>query len=419
MIANRSYDCVVIGSGPAGGTVACLVAEQGWSTLLIEREKLPRYHVGESLMPETWWVFERLGLVHELQRIGFTRKNGVQFVTADDREEPPFIFSASDDRDCATTWHVQRAEFDKLLFDAAYNRGATVVDGTQVLEIDIRKQSPHKITIRGTDGKDQELSARVVVDASGLQSLIANQLELKEYHDDLKKAAIWGYFAGAARNGGSNPELTGIFWTASQDAWFWYIPLSDGTISVGLVGDSEFVLRRGGSPEKTFQEEVRNCPSVARKLAGSTSRGKYHVAKDFSWTTRRQAGDGWVLVGDAGGSLDPVCSAGVFLACTSAAWAADAIGEGLQKNDLSARILGRWTSRYEAGVSLIRKLVRAICTRPSGIGEFLQQYPHHRESLVNLLAGKVFEGNPGAIFDDLEPWIAELKGGKKLVTGRK
>jgi flavin-dependent dehydrogenase len=414
MIAQRNYDCVIIGSGPAGGTVACLVAEQGHSTLLIEREKMPRFHVGESLMPETFGVFDRLGIVHELQRIGFTRKNGVQFVTSDDKETRPFIFSEYDDSEAAVTWHIQRAEFDKLLYDSAYNRGANVVDELRVMDIDIKKKSPHTISVRQADGKEFDISAKVVVDASGQQTLIANRLGLKEGYDDLRKAAIWGYFEGAKRNGGSNPEVTCILHTSTKDAWFWYIPLSDGTVSVGLVGDNDFILKRGSSPEKTFMEEVKNCPGVGRRLTDAKQNGKYFVAKEFSYRTTKQAGDGWVLVGDAGGFIDPIYSSGVFLACVSGAWAADAICEGLSKNDLSAKQLGRWTNKYESGVDMIRKLVRAFYSKPFSFGDFIKKFPQHRQNLTNLLVGKVFEGNPGEIFKDMDPWIEELESGKKM-----
>lgn len=417
MIANRSFDCVVIGSGPAGGTAACMVAEQGYSTLLIEREKMPRFHVGESLMPETWWVFEKLGIIGDLKRIGFTRKNGVQFVNQDDRETQPFVFSDFDDRECAVTWHVQRADFDKLLFDTAYNRGAEVADGTRVMDLDLRKQSPHRISLRDSDGRDFDISARVVVDASGQQALIANRLNLKENYDDLRKSAIWGYFAGAARNGGSNPEVTCVLHTRSRDAWFWYIPLSDGTVSVGLVGDNEFVLKRGGSPEKTFWDEVRNCPGIQRRLRDSTQQGRYHVAKEFSYRTTRQAGDGWVLVGDAGGFIDPIYSSGVFLACTSGAWAAEAIVEGLAKGDLSERQLGRWTRRYESGVELIRKLVRAFYNKRFSFGDFMREFPEHRKNLTDLLIGRVFEGSPGEIFSVMDPWIAGLDSDSGKMAG--
>ena len=142
MIANRSYDCIVIGGGPGGSTAAALVAEQGFSTLLIERDKMPRFHVGESLMPETYWIFERLGITHELERIGSSRKSGVQFVSSRDKESRPFIFAEHIDDDSAVSFHVKRSDFDNLLFETAYSRGATTSDETRVLDIDIRKQSP-------------------------------------------------------------------------------------------------------------------------------------------------------------------------------------------------------------------------------------------------------------------------------------
>ena len=413
MIANRSYDCVVIGGGPGGCTAAAIVAEQGLSTLLIERDKVPRFHVGESLMPESYFVLERLGIVHEMDRIGFTKKNGVQFVSSSDKETMPFIFRDHDDRESSDSWHVKRKEFDQLLWETAFNRGATTVDETRVLDIEIRKKSPHKITIKGTDGKEQEIVAKVIVDASGQSAMIANRLGIKEYYDDLKKAAIWGYFEGAKRAGGGKPEVTCILHTKTKEAWFWYIPLADGTVSVGLVGDNDFVLKRQGPPEKAFAEEIANCPGIERRLQDATQVGKFNVAKEFSYCTTQQSGPGWVLVGDAGGFIDPIYSSGVYLALKSGVLAAEAIADGFRRNDLSGETLGKWTGRYEEGVSLIRKLVRAFYTNEFSFGEFIKAYPDHASNLTDLLIGRVFEGNPGAIFEDMDPWIEKIKAGEQ------
>jgi flavin-dependent dehydrogenase len=405
MIAKRSYDCLVIGAGPGGCAAAALVAEQGFSTLLVERDKMPRFHVGESLMPETFWVFERLGILHEMDRIGFTRKNGVQFVNNEDKESRPFIFRDHDDRDCAETWHVRRDLFDQLLYDTAFNRGATCLDETRVADIELRKKPPHKVTIKTADGKVTEVTARVVVDASGQQALLASRLGLKEYYPDLKKAAIWTYFEGAARAGGGNPEVTCILHTDSKEAWFWYIPLHDGTVSVGLVGDNDFLLKRGTSPQQTFETEVANCPGLQRRLIDATRVTKFHVAKEFSYRTTRQAGDGWVLVGDAGGFIDPIYSSGVFLALKSAVMAAEQICEGLHRNDLSAEVLGRWTREFDRGVEWIRRLIHIFYIDEFSFNRFMKAYPHHAPNLSNLLIGRVFEGNPGRIFEDLDSWI--------------
>jgi flavin-dependent dehydrogenase len=414
MIANRSYDCVVIGAGPAGSTAAALVAEQGFSTLLVERDKFPRFHVGESLMPECYWAFERLGVVEELERIGFTRKNGVQFVSSDDRETTPFIFSEYDDRPSALTWHVNRNEFDRMLYDTAYNRGATCIDETRVLDFDLRKKGHHKIVLQSVNGKEQELSAKVIVDASGQSSMIANRLGLKEYYKDLRKAAIWGYFQNAARAGGSNPEVTCVLHTHDRKGWFWYIPLFDGTVSVGLVGDNEHLLRRGGSPQQTFEDEVNKCPGVKRRLMDSTQVGKFHVAKEFSYTCKKRAGDGWVMVGDAGGFIDPIYSSGVFLALKSGVLAGEAVAVGLAMNDVSEKQLGKWEAEFESGVNWIRKLVRAFYTNQFSFGGFLKTYPHHAQNLTDLLIGRVWEGEPGKIFEDMDPWIERIKKGMAM-----
>jgi flavin-dependent dehydrogenase len=409
MIANRSYDCLVIGAGPGGSAAAALVAEQGHSTLLVERDKMPRFHVGESLMPEAYWIFERLGILHDMDRIGFTRKNGVQFVSSNDKESKPFIFAEHDDRPCNQSWHVQRSEFDQLLWDTAFNRGATCSDQTRVLDIDIRKKSPHRVTLQTPDGKEHDVSAKVIIDASGQSAMLANRMETKEYYPDLRKAAIWGYFEGAIRAGGGNPEVTCILHTENKDAWFWYIPLGDGTVSVGLVGDNDFLLKRGGSPQQTFEAEIKNCPGVQRRLIDANLTGKFYVAKEFSYKVSQQAGNGWVLVGDAGGFIDPIYSSGVFLALKSGVMAGEAVAEGLHTGDTSEKQLGRWTREYEAGVKWIRKLVRVFYTKEFSFGAFMKEFPHHGQNLTNLLIGRVFEGNPGKIFDDLDPWLEKAK----------
>ena len=414
MIANRSYDCVVIGAGPGGCAAASIVAEQGLSTLIVDRDEMPRFHVGESLMPEAYWIFERLGIVREMEQTGFTRKHGVQFVSAGDKETKPFVFSEHDDRPSNMSWHVKRAEFDKLLFDTAYNRGATCSDQTRVMDIEIKKKGNHHIRLQTADGKEHEVSTKVIIDASGQSAMIASRLELKEYYPDLKKAAIWGYFENGQRAGGGKPEVTCILNTQSKDAWFWYIPLGDGTVSVGLVGDNDFLLKRGNAPAKTFAEEVKNCPGVGRRLQDATQVGKFNIAKEFSYTTSQMAGDGWVLVGDAGGFIDPIYSSGVFLALKSGVMAGEAVAEGLHAGDISAKQLGRWADEYESGVKWIRKLVRAFYNKNFSFGDFMKKHPQHVGNLTDLLVGRVFDRNPGEMFDDLDPWLDKLAKGEPV-----
>ncbi|MEC9093747.1 MAG: tryptophan 7-halogenase [Planctomycetota bacterium] len=411
---QQEYDCIVIGAGPAGGTAAALVAEGGNRTLLVEREKMPRFHVGESLMPEVYWTLKRLGVLEKVQAKGaFTTKNGVQFVTDRGKESRPFFFQEHDHRECALTWHVKRSDFDQILFENAAEKGADCVDQARVTRIDFCGPSLNQVEVQLADGSTNTVSAKVIVDASGQQSLIANKLALKEVDPKLKKAAIWGYFKNGKRNSEEGaPEVTCILHTRDKKAWYWYIPLSDGTISVGLVSNNEFILKGRGKPHDTFFEEMENCEGVQRRLEGATLEGEVRVAKEFSYKTKKHAGEGWVLVGDAYSFIDPVYSSGVFLALRSGEFAADAINQGLQTGDLSAAQLGCWTEDYDQGVKLFRKLVDAFYTDEFSFGEFMKQYPHYKKNLTDLLIGRVYgDEDPGEIFREMEPWIEHSKAG--------
>ncbi len=407
---NENYDCVVIGAGPGGCTTAAMVAARGFRTALVEREKMPIEKVGESLMPETHWVFEKLGITEEFQKIGFVRKHGVQFVSSSDKESKPFIFREHDDRESADSWHVERRKFDQLLYDTAAKNGATCIDETRVMDVQFKENGQHSIIVNDKKGSERTMKTRVVVDATGQQAFLANRMGLRQVNPDLKKAAIWTYFRGAERAGGSNPEVTCILSTNTKDAWFWYIPLSDNLVSVGLVGDNEFILKRGCKPEEAFKQEVENCPGLRRRIRDGKQEGRFHVAKEFSYTTTEHAGDGWVLVGDAYGFIDPIYSTGVFLALKSGDMAAQAICEGLRRNDVSAEQLGGWTYEFDAGVHWLRKLVNTFYNKEFSFAGFMKEYPQYAGNLTDLLIGRVFEGNPGAMFQDLDPWIEKLSG---------
>jgi flavin-dependent dehydrogenase len=409
-IKNR-YDCLVVGGGPAGATTAALVAEGGVSTLLLEREKMPRFHVGESLMPETYWSLERLGVLDKLHGGLFTKKNGVQFVNHEGKESKPFFFREADDRECADTLHVQRGDFDKVLFDNAAEKGADCFDETRVLDIQFGDSGLHRVKLRTRDGEELQVEAKVVVDATGQQAMIASDMQTKEVDPELKKAAIWTYFTDAKRNESPEPEVTAILHTNSKKCWFWYIPLSNDTVSVGVVSDNDYLLKGRGTPEQTFHEEWQQCIGIKNRLEGAKQVDKFHVAKEFSYKSRKIAGEGWVLVGDAYGFIDPIYSSGVFLALKSGEMAADAIVEGFKNEDLSGEQLGCWQQPFEAGVVWIRKLVDAFYTPEFSFGDFMKAFPQHRNNLTDLLVGKVFEGEPGRMFTDMDPWIQSLGNG--------
>lgn len=399
MINEVACDCMVIGAGPAGCTTAALVAEAGFAVLLVERAQLPRYHVGESLMPETFWTLERLGVLDRLREERFVRKVGVQFVDSVGRNFQPFFFQQHDPRECARTFHVERREFDRVLFETAAEKGAECRDQTRVLSVDVNA-TPKRLRIKASDGNEHRITAQIVVDATGQHSLLANQLKLKIDNPELHKASIWGYFQGAQRVGNDAEELTTIIHGDNKNSWFWHIPLTGDLVSIGLVADNDYLFK-DQAPTTIFEEEIARCPGIRSRLEGANRVGDIEVAREFSYTTSQHAGDGWILVGDAYGFIDPVYSTGVFLALRSGELAADAIIAGLQKDDISAGQLGCWTDDFDAGVDRFRALVSAFYTKQFSFAAFLKQHPRHLKNLTDLLIGRAFTDVAAELCKDL------------------
>ena len=399
-----------MGGGPAGCSAAAIVAESGWNTLLIEREPVPRFHVGESLMPETFWPLQRLGLNDRIRTSGWQVKKSVQFVTHKGTESDPFFFRNHDDRESSETWQVERSEFDKMLFDRASELGADCYDRTRL--VDVRFDDAGAacgVVVRKADEQLQEIACRVVIDGTGQQSFIANKLGLKQVDPDLKKAAIWTYYKDAVRGEGDNEGATIIMNTENREAWFWFIPLSRGITSIGCVSDNDYLLKGRGKPETVFFEELERCPGLRPRLGKATQLGDIRTAKEFSYMTKDNAGDGWVLVGDALGFIDPVYSSGVYFALEMGVRAGDAVAQGLRQNDLSKQQLGVWCDDFKEGAKWIRKLVHAFYTKEFSIGRFMKEHPEHRGSVTNLLIGRIFDQGASQVFHDMDASIARAK----------
>jgi len=414
---KSKYDVIVAGGGPAGSTAGALLSEYGHDVLVLERESFPRFHVGESLIPATYWQLQRLGLIGQLKASAFPKKYSVQFVTDTGKESAPFYFDEHDPHESSQTWQVNRADFDQMLLDNAASKGATICTNANVREIhfDADRATGVHVQLRAEHGSeviDQTVHADVVVDATGQSSFLANRLKLKMQDPLLKKGTVWTYFQGAHRDPGKDEGVTIILQTEGKKTWFWYIPLQDDIVSIGCTGDMHYMFEgTEKTPAAIFERELARCPGLQRRLKNATRCKDYFVTKDYSYKPSQVAGNGWVLIGDAGGFIDPVYSSGVFLALASGEFAADAIHEGFAKNDLSSAQLGRWYPRYSHGVELFRKLVYAFYTPGFRFGQFLRKYPQYQSNLVDLLMGNIFKPGVGEIFEALgdvkpEPQLA-------------
>ena len=410
-MGRESFDCVVLGAGPAGSTAAALVAQAGFRTLLVERDTMPRFHVGESLMPETYWPLQRLGVLDRLKASRHVTKHSVQFVNQKGRASAPFYFHKHDPRDCSRTWQVVRSDFDQMLFENAEEKGADCRDGTRVSEVLFQgpSQRAHGVRLCTADSQSSEVEAAVVMDATGQQSLIATRLGIRRENPNMRKSAVWSYFRGAERGKGLDAGATVILHTADGNSWFWFIPLSDDITSIGVVGDSRYLLAENLKPTEIFERELALCPALRERLEGTATVEPFRVAREFSYKSSQAAGDGWVLIGDAYGFIDPVYSSGVYFALKMGEMAADCAIEGLQKGDTSAAQLGAWSEEFDLAADHIRKLVAAFYTREFSIGSFIKAHPEHLGNLTDLLIGRIFHPEAGRIFEDMDRWLVEAK----------
>lgn len=355
---HESADVVVIGSGPGGSTTAALLAKRGHHVVVIEKERFPRYHIGESLVPGLHPIFAELDASDELENAGFRKKYGITMLWGRNREPWSVDFAeAGKAGQYDYIYQVKRAEFDNVLMRQARIHGACVIEEANVT--DVIFEEDRCVGVRHTvNGSDQvsEIRARMVVDASGQARVLGRRLKLVEWHDDLKNVAMWSYFQGHLTYPGR--AAGNILVENMPDGWLWFIPFSDNTVSVGWVSPATEVAKTPMSPHDLLEEKIADSVEVSRMLAPARRAGGIRTTRDWSYTCRRFGGPGYLLVGDAAAFVDPLFSTGVMLAMKGASTAAENISTILAEPVRETELTGNYEDSYRKFLDVVISIVR-------------------------------------------------------------
>jgi flavin-dependent dehydrogenase len=398
------YDAIIIGGGPAGAAAAIVLAEHGHRALVLEREKFPRYHVGESLLPFTFHPLQRLGLIERMKQSHFVKKFSVQFVSASGKASDPFYFFERYDRETiAQTWQVLRSEFDEMLLQEARRRGAEVQEEITVKDLIEEGGGVVGVCAVRKDGSIIEFRSRITLDCSGKESFAALKRQWRIKDPFLNKVAVWTYYENALRDPGIDEGATTVAFVPEK-GWFWYIPQHSNRVSVGVVADGKYLSRDGiKSPEGIFRREIEQNAWIKSHLAIGRQDGPYYITSEYSYHVRHCAAPGLVLVGDAFCFLDPVFSSGLMLALKSGVIAADAVHAGLLAGDLSPDRFAEYGRSLREGIENMRKLIYAFYDPDFSFRTLIERYPDAAGMVTDCLAGDLQRN-----YSMLWKWISDF-----------
>lgn len=383
-----SCDVLVIGGGPAGSTISALLAEQGWNVHILEKDPHPRFHIGESLLPQSLPVLKRLGVLQEVERIGII-KYGAEMISHRYGRSQMFYFSKAFDESQPYAFEVKRSEFDAILLKNALTNGATVHEGVKAQRVEFRPGRSSLIHTENREGLPQTWEATYVVDASGRDTFLSNQLGGKRRSRQHSSAAIFGHFEGVWRLPGSDEGNITAGWL--NDGWCWMIPFKDGTTSVGVVCHPDYIKSRTVSLDQFLLDTLRQSPPIAKRMERAKPLTPTYAAANFSYRRDTMAGDGYLMIGDAFAFIDPVFSSGVHLALNSGLLGAKVVEAALRKSPDYAAQLQEFERRVRQGIKTFSWFIHRF-NQPAFQSLFVSanRPPKMERAVLSLLAGDVF-----------------------------
>ena len=380
-----SFDVAIVGGGPGGSTLAALLAKQGRTVCVVERDEFPRFRIGESLLPFSMDTFRETGVLEKIERDGYMVKHGARFVVDETGEEECFWFRNGLDEEHPFAFQVQRAPFDKLLLEHAVGLGAKLFQPLSATGF--RAESGQAVL----ETEQGEIAAQVVADVSGRWTFMSGRQKQRKLHPSHRKLSVFGHFKGVVRDESDEGNIIIARFGDAKMGWFWLIPFSDGTTSVGVVADSGYFRETGQSPAEFFHTSVQASRSIGPRMTDAELIGELHSEADFSYTSERHVADRLIKVGDAGAFIDPVFSSGVFLSVKAADMAAKEIARAFETGDFSEGAFSDYEKKVRQGTKVFWAFIDAFYNK-----EFLKQMvtsrrrPLLQKSITSLLAGDIY-----------------------------
>lgn len=389
MNARDHYDVIIIGGGPSGCSAAAILAEAGHDVVVLERDKFPRYRVGESMIPFTYHPLKRLGLIDKMRQTHFVKKYSVQFVAPSGKASQPFYFSSRYDQDVSQTWQVLRSEFDEMMMTNAREKGADVFEEVSVEQLVTEGDVTKGVQVRFADGTTKTFTAPMTLDCSGKEAFAAARKNWRRRDPNLNKIAVWTYYRGALRDEGIDAGATTVAFVPEK-GWFWYIPQHDDMVSVGVVANGSYLTRDGlKDPKAIFEREIGQNLWIKEHLEPGEQIGKHRLTSEYTFRSEYCAQEGLLLVGDAFGFLDPVFSSGLLIALKSGVLAGECVDKALKGKNFKPSQFESYSAVMRQGFENMRKLVYAFYDPNFSFRDLTNKYPELAGEVTDCLSGDV------------------------------